>query len=558
MEKKTFHIGLCLAGAVSAGAYTAGVMDYLFEALGKWQAKKDKNHDDTPSHNVVISVIGGASAGGMTGIITAAALNNDIQPVRFPRNQEEILKDQPQNKFYNSWVDLLDIDMFPLLLDTKDIDESKQVFSLINSTFIDKIAEKVVQVDVNNLKPLPSFIHPQLKIFTTLTNLGGFCYNVTSRANTTLDKYYMTVHNDYACFQLNKTEGLNDGWMPLDFKTKENVQVAKEAAMATGAFPVGLKSRTLKRLSADVNANQWLRHITDTNPVEGTEYITQNIDGGTLNNEPFEKVRDVLNDITSQDNPTDYNNYNSFKSTILFIDPFPSEKSEPFKIDLGLFSTIGNTLWTLVSQGRAKPSEISNSINDDIAGQFLIAPARKRNKLDGTEEAVQGEKAIACGAFDGFSGFVNKEFRVHDYFLGRYNCEVVLRKYFTVTASALSDNEIFKDGYAGVDLSKFKIEESGKEDRYPIIPIFDKPVSNFPIPVFSSGSNWPVINDNVVERFRPLMKKRVQAILLNIVGFSGINKFLLWVGAKAVLNRVGTNAAMDMIKKALKRHELLR
>jgi len=171
---------------------------------------------------------------------------------------------------------------------------------------------------------------------------------------------------------------------------------------------------------------------------------------------------------------------------------------------------------------------------------------------------VQGEKAIACGAFDGFSGFVNKEFRVHDYFLGRYNCEVVLRKYFTVTASALSDNEIFKDGYAGVDLSKFKIEESGKEDRYPIIPIFDKPVSNFPIPVFSSGSNWPVINDNVVERFRPLMKKRVQAILLNIVGFSGINKFLLWVGAKAVLNRVGTNAAMDMIKKALKRHELLR
>ena len=33
MEDKTFHLGLCLAGAVSAGAYTAGVVDYLFEAL---------------------------------------------------------------------------------------------------------------------------------------------------------------------------------------------------------------------------------------------------------------------------------------------------------------------------------------------------------------------------------------------------------------------------------------------------------------------------------------------------------------------------------------------
>jgi predicted acylesterase/phospholipase RssA len=86
MEDKNFHLGLCLAGAVSAGAYTAGVVDYLFEASDKWQKRKNENLPDTPSHNVVIDVIGGASAGGMTAIISAAALHNEIKPVKFLGN----------------------------------------------------------------------------------------------------------------------------------------------------------------------------------------------------------------------------------------------------------------------------------------------------------------------------------------------------------------------------------------------------------------------------------------------------------------------------------------
>lgn len=44
MENKTFHIGLTMAGDVSAGAYTGGVIDYLLETLEKWQIAKDKNN----------------------------------------------------------------------------------------------------------------------------------------------------------------------------------------------------------------------------------------------------------------------------------------------------------------------------------------------------------------------------------------------------------------------------------------------------------------------------------------------------------------------------------
>ena len=103
-ENKVFHLGLCLAGSVSAGSYTAGVLDYLLDALKIWEERKRQNVADTPTHDVRISVIGGASGGGMTGIIASSTLQNDIIPVKFPTSLKEVLADQPQNKLYHAWV----------------------------------------------------------------------------------------------------------------------------------------------------------------------------------------------------------------------------------------------------------------------------------------------------------------------------------------------------------------------------------------------------------------------------------------------------------------------
>ena len=54
----TFYIGLCMAGAVSAGAYTAGVIDFLLEALENWEKHRGKK--GVPNHLVKIPVMGGA------------------------------------------------------------------------------------------------------------------------------------------------------------------------------------------------------------------------------------------------------------------------------------------------------------------------------------------------------------------------------------------------------------------------------------------------------------------------------------------------------------------
>ena len=39
---KKIRLGICMAGAVSAGAYTAGVMDYLIKTLERWDQRKNK------------------------------------------------------------------------------------------------------------------------------------------------------------------------------------------------------------------------------------------------------------------------------------------------------------------------------------------------------------------------------------------------------------------------------------------------------------------------------------------------------------------------------------
>src|SRR5476651_2309019 len=113
----TFYVGLCMAGAVSAGAYTAGVMDYLIEALAEWE--KRRNDPGVPAHKVQIPVMGGASAGGMTSVMAATALNNPLPPIDKP--SDDLLAEHPENKLYHSWVDLTAPDMFSLMLDTSDV-----------------------------------------------------------------------------------------------------------------------------------------------------------------------------------------------------------------------------------------------------------------------------------------------------------------------------------------------------------------------------------------------------------------------------------------------------
>jgi hypothetical protein len=76
-----FHIGFALSGAISAGAYTAGVLDYFIQALNAWE--QARNDPGMPQHRVVVQVVTGASAGAVTGALGAVALAHGVRPQPF-------------------------------------------------------------------------------------------------------------------------------------------------------------------------------------------------------------------------------------------------------------------------------------------------------------------------------------------------------------------------------------------------------------------------------------------------------------------------------------------
>ena len=69
----TFEFALVMGGTVSAGAYTAGVVDFLIEALDSWTALRAQGDAAAPKHNTVLRVITGTSGGGVNAAITARA-----------------------------------------------------------------------------------------------------------------------------------------------------------------------------------------------------------------------------------------------------------------------------------------------------------------------------------------------------------------------------------------------------------------------------------------------------------------------------------------------------
>lgn len=555
---KKFQLGLCMAGAVSAGSYTAGVMDYLLEALEEWE--KRRGLSGIPSHEVEIPVFGGASAGGMTSIIVAAAIQQGLTHIDKP-TEGLLYAEHPENLLYHSWVDLTAADMFSTMLNINDI-KPGQVEALLNSDFIDIVAQRALAPVVPTAftwPPRPQFIASRLKVFTTLTNLQGFLYDVSFKSDTTSERnpYYMSVHNDYACFEVTAWSNgpENPGWIPLNIEQKLNIQVAMDSAMATGAFPIGLKSRLVNRSVTAINNNTLVDQLMlKSIQVTTDPYTTLNIDGGMINNEPFDKIRQVLVEASGQADQTDYQNYNTFSSTILMVAPFPSSKPDEISLSQNLTNIIGLTLSAMLSQMRSKPAHLVDAMDLNCAGQYLIAPSRRVPGPDGKEEAIQGERAIACGAMKGFSGFLSKEFRVHDYFLGRYNCKIFLRDYFTMPTSAVAINPIFRDGYAGIDLTPYTSTVDGSVQ---IIPMFDTVDYTFPAFKFSSGTNWPAINASTITAYNSAVRKRAQAILLNIAVFKPSIRFGLRLAAGLFINRIIAKKVMNVILGELKKWNLL-
>lgn len=298
-----------MSGAISAGAYTAGVFDFLIQALDEWEnartgkyLEKGDDPGTIPNHFVGIKAMSGASAGALTAAIgTVALADADQNPIEFDthRDGEQRIKCYLP-KLYESWVvkpglvaegvetsDFLqtsDLDGAPEAADdfsrTHDIpgDEGgpQPVASLLNSRLLDAMARAALDVKHVTNSPRP-YISKTLHIYMTLSNLRGVPYSVPfdgsaePKNGAKVDEgrrpncYYMISHGDrmhYAVTGLgtwgnaNSESHFADNDQKRELKADWLVSPSSKpgdakwkdyavCALASAAFPVGLAPRLI-------------------------------------------------------------------------------------------------------------------------------------------------------------------------------------------------------------------------------------------------------------------------------------------------------------------------
>jgi len=238
-----------------------------------------------------------------------------------------------------------------------------------------------------------------------------------------------------------------------------NVQILKQAAMSTGAFPIGLESRNLSREQAYIKANKHLNlmlSVTDNVDYELTTkeelFETLNVDGGVINNEPYDITQSLLDDrrktaLGLKDGYVPEVSAATFESTVIMIDPFPSDEDteDAFVSHKALRNIVPSIISAMRGQLMMKDEQIKRAYLSDDYTRFLIMPVRSSIAKDKVSQEDAVKFPIACGSLGGFGGFFSKKFRTHDYFLGRRNCQKFIQEHFSAPVAA--DNPILKYGY---------------------------------------------------------------------------------------------------------------
>ena len=515
-KRHTYHLGITMAGAVSAGCYTAGVMDYIYEVLDLWERAKEGKTEIplnlVPKNDVIIDVMGGASAGGMATIMSALyALDGKINPVKnVPKDPMD-----SYNVLYDSWVHLNDDKAesgeltFEKLWQTNDLKNG--VLSLLNTSSIDTIAvnafskfkdkitsKKKFKEHIKN--NIPAFISKDLEILLSHTLLSGVPLSVDFKTDVAKKNKNSPKHNTYehflvSHFKLNKGESVDEKsyyWLnPFDAESSKKMMLS---TIATGAFPIGLAYRefdqnqfnddyvkaAIKRM---IYGNFGIANPDKENKIAfenfPKRYSSTTIDGGAINNEPYAEVTSVLKE----------RHYKKTKKHqdfgLIMIDPFPDNdsKTSPVKeeeiLDNGIYKKvkrkkdildlIPEIIGTLTNQSRIKRTEILERLSTDY---FRGAIYPSKHVLDENDNYKYKEKyPIASASFGAFGGFLDINFRKHDFFLGRNNARNFLRYFGSLPYDEASNNvhPMHKD-WTQEMIDTFKIPGSNGEIFLPIIP----------------------------------------------------------------------------------------
>ena len=305
---REIDIGLVLGGTVSAGAYTAGVVDFLLEALTAFEAKRTSGDADAPTHRPILKAASGSSGGGICAALLAVAATKRITHMKSPTQAIGSF----ENPLYNLWtVDSLNVAAF---VDSGDLDRADgpadRPLSILNGDILEIVSD--LAFVTSNAPTNYTFFADPFAVNLATTNLRGVPYSIpfiTDKAagDPGIDRHGMRMHADHLRFAWSPTGKTLPATIPLDpakfpqsisdIPTAPGWHDLRQAAQATSAFPLVFPARRVEKPRSRYNAhlgNAGGNLAPDWPAGHPAKHAFYAVDAGTVNNEPLELTRAAL------------------------------------------------------------------------------------------------------------------------------------------------------------------------------------------------------------------------------------------------------------------------
>jgi hypothetical protein len=442
-----------------------------------------------------------------------------------------------------------------------DSGKDAAVVSALNAMLLDDIKHRALlppdTAALPQSQPPYPYIAEHLHVYITVSNLRGIPYTV-SFGNSV---YGMQTHGDRVHYDI---RGLGTGvraendWLGNDSSQALGIDTLPArgqelpanwdrygtAALASSAFPVGLAPRKLAAPIADYKKRSYPiergRATLEPNFPPAWEstlgpegYVFLNVDGGVVNNNPFDFAQYAL----MGDYLAEKTSANDADRAVLMVSPFPEPPTflpdgQPAR---ELVAVLRALFPALIDQARFKTSELVPAMNPDDHSRFLIAPDRRN--IDGVEQRY----TIACGLLGGFGGFLDENFRAHDFQLGRRNCQKFLSSIFGLA----TDHAIVK-GLKAPD--RYQLE--GNPARFAIVPRLGDALPEVPLP------RWPRMSQADFELLMQRIKGRLSKLAPHFVQtqtsshfFRALGRIGLSLGQRRVLKYVRLAILSDLVRR---------
>jgi hypothetical protein len=579
-----FEIALAMAGACSAGAYTAGVIDFLLEALDAWETEKAGGAPDIPDHRVLIRAAAGTSAGGVVAALLAMLPFTGHRPIRDLAAAGRACDpaDAAHNLLYRSWVS--DIDL-AALMDTGDLAPAAgRVASLLNGDVLGRIADAAI-VDVRAAiarppaAPPPGYIANPLQLFLCFTNIHGMPFIIPMISSCDVRGHRVTNHAycaHFAVFGTGSGEGEPLPAGPIGINAPETVGFddldgwgrLRDAALATSAFPGGLPARPFEHKQATFDDRCWSDpggfnipgDATGVAPllplIDGQRFWC--VDGGLINNEPVQYAKAALSHSRPDGGGDDPQ---TADHAVILIDPFPDHEA-PLPAPSPSAPDLIGALLALLPIMRAhvhfKPEQLLEALDENIHSRFLISPSRPGKRPGETDLASQG--------LGGFSGFVHEQLRMHDFQLGRHNCQRFLRDHFCVHVENPLVRAWVPRLRAAGRLAPYQPQRGGQDGRsredyvqvIPLLPHLREPLALRPWPALDRRRVLPPLEAAITARSKAMVPGLVRAALgrLQITEQRVIGRIIRAIASGVITDKVG-NAVLNAIAADLEKRGLL-